>query len=50
MCIRDRFADGSYKDKKEERYKDFETHFEKFKQKYPSSKYLVDLEKMHKHK
>ena len=45
-----KFADGSYKDKKEERYKDFESHFVKFKQKYPSSKYLVDLEKMHKHK
>ena len=45
-----KFADGSYKDKKEERYKDFESHFVKFKQKYPSSKYLIDLEKMHKHK
>ncbi|MFN8284967.1 MAG: outer membrane protein assembly factor BamD [Chitinophagales bacterium] len=45
-----KFADGSYKDKKEERYKDDQSHFEAFKQKYPNSKYLAELEKMHKKK
>jgi outer membrane protein assembly factor BamD len=43
-----KFADGSYKDKKAERYKDFQVHFDAFKQKYTTGKYLAELEKMQK--
>lgn len=41
-----KYADGSYKNKQEERLKEEAKAFEAFKAKYPQSKYLPELEKM----
>lgn len=41
-----KYADGSYKDKKQERYKDEFKAFDEFKSKYPNSQYLATLEKL----
>lgn len=43
-----KYADGSYKDKQEERLKEEQKAYEAFKAKYPNSTYLSDLDKMHR--
>lgn len=41
-----KYADGSYKNKQEERLKDEIKAYEAFKAKYPNSQYLAELDKM----
>ncbi len=41
-----KFAEGSYKEKQDERIKDEIAAYEKFKSKYPNSTYLAELDKM----
>lgn len=41
-----KYADGSYRDKQEERLKEEQKAFETFKLKYPKSEYLPELEKI----
>ncbi|MBK6273199.1 MAG: outer membrane protein assembly factor BamD [Chitinophagales bacterium] len=41
-----KYADGSYREKQEERQKESQKAFEAFKLKYPTSSYLPELEKM----
>lgn len=41
-----KYADGSYRNKQEERFKEMQKAYETFKAKYPSSTYLPELEKM----
>lgn len=43
-----KYADGSYRDKQEERLAAASKAFEAFKSKYPNSEYLTELEKMQK--
>ncbi len=40
-----KYAEGSYKNKQDERYKEYQKSLEAFKMKYPNSTYLAELEK-----
>ena len=45
-----KYADGSYKNKQEERLKEEIKAYEAFKIKYPTSTYIAELDKMQKSK